>query len=303
MNRGKRKVFLKLVLAVTAAFAMNCVISSAFAAPQPGTYEYTVKKGDTFYKLGQRFSTSADEIIAANPGIDPKNLLIGRKIQVTVGKGTGVRSVKKGDTLWKIAGEFGSSVDAIAKKNLIENPDLIYAGDLLAIPVSEAENDVSAVQEHVVELIKNRDFVGLSKVVHPVKGIRFSPYATVSLKQDLVFTPTQLSAFAVDNKKYIWGAYDGSGFQIEKTPSQYFDEFIDGKHFRNPDRISYDKVYGKGNSIENQFEIYPKATIVEYYNQGTEQYAHIDFSSLRMVFEQYDEKWYLVGIIRSVWTI
>ena len=42
--------------------------------------------------------------------------------------------VKKGDTLWNIAKEFGSTVDGIVRVNGIENPNQIYPGDKLFIP-------------------------------------------------------------------------------------------------------------------------------------------------------------------------
>lgn len=42
--------------------------------------------------------------------------------------------VKKGDTLWNIAKEFGSTVDGIARVNGIENRDLIVPGQKLYIP-------------------------------------------------------------------------------------------------------------------------------------------------------------------------
>lgn len=42
--------------------------------------------------------------------------------------------VKKGDTLWNIAKEFGSTVDGIARVNGIENKDLIMPGQKLYIP-------------------------------------------------------------------------------------------------------------------------------------------------------------------------
>ena len=42
--------------------------------------------------------------------------------------------VKKGDTLWNIAKEFGSTVEDIVKANGIENPDVIQIGEKLYIP-------------------------------------------------------------------------------------------------------------------------------------------------------------------------
>ena len=42
--------------------------------------------------------------------------------------------IQDGDTLWKIAKRFRSTVDELARMNGIENPDLIYAGNKLYIP-------------------------------------------------------------------------------------------------------------------------------------------------------------------------
>ena len=45
--------------------------------------------------------------------------------------------VKKGDTLWNIAKEFGSTVDGIARTNGIEDKNKIYPGQKLYIPKFE----------------------------------------------------------------------------------------------------------------------------------------------------------------------
>ena len=42
--------------------------------------------------------------------------------------------VKKDDTLWKIAKEFGSTVDDIVRANGIEDENLIQPGQKLYIP-------------------------------------------------------------------------------------------------------------------------------------------------------------------------
>lgn len=41
---------------------------------------YTIKAGDTLYSLANRFNTSINRIIAANPNINPNNLMIGQRI-------------------------------------------------------------------------------------------------------------------------------------------------------------------------------------------------------------------------------
>ena len=46
----------------------------------PGTMPYTIKSGDTFYTLAQRFNTTVAAIEKANPGVDPNRLFIGQVI-------------------------------------------------------------------------------------------------------------------------------------------------------------------------------------------------------------------------------
>jgi spore coat assembly protein SafA len=42
--------------------------------------------------------------------------------------------VQRGDTLWKIAKRYNTTIDAIVRANNIKNPDLIVPGQKLIIP-------------------------------------------------------------------------------------------------------------------------------------------------------------------------
>lgn len=44
-------------------------------------------------------------------------------------------TVKKGDTLWKIAKEYNTTIDELVELNNIKDPDLIITGQVLKIPV------------------------------------------------------------------------------------------------------------------------------------------------------------------------
>ncbi|MBS4535244.1 peptidoglycan-binding protein [Clostridium sp. D2Q-14] len=46
---------------------------------------YIIKLGDTLYNIARRYYTNVDEIMVANPGIDPNNLIIGSQITVPYG--------------------------------------------------------------------------------------------------------------------------------------------------------------------------------------------------------------------------
>jgi len=45
-----------------------------------GTTPYTIRSGDTFFLLAQRFNTTVEAIQAANPNVNPNNLQIGQQI-------------------------------------------------------------------------------------------------------------------------------------------------------------------------------------------------------------------------------
>jgi LysM repeat protein len=92
----------------------------AAAAPPAtsDTREYAIAKGDTLGALAKKNGVSLKAMLAANPGIDPKKLKVGQKVQIPAGAGgsaaTGAAdasasgdttsyTVKSGDTLGKIA--------------------------------------------------------------------------------------------------------------------------------------------------------------------------------------------------------
>ena len=151
---------------------------------------------------------------------------------------------------------------------------------------------------------RNKDAVKLSRLAHPTKGIRFSPYAYVNVKQDMVRKASQMRTFFRTTRRYLWGSYDGSGEPIDLTPAAYYKRFIYEHDFAKAKQIGYNKTLGQGNTPHNSGQVYPGATIVEYHFPGFDpQYGGMDWRSLRLVFERKGNVWYLVGVIHAEWTI
>ena len=59
---------------------MICIPEEMSKACPRGSFEHTIKSGDTIYFLSIRYNTTVEEIMALNPGIVPENLQIGQKI-------------------------------------------------------------------------------------------------------------------------------------------------------------------------------------------------------------------------------
>ncbi len=171
------------------------------------------------------------------------------------------------------------------------------------IPPSVAQQIIEDQAEIVIKALKNQDMEKMINHVHPIKGVRFTPYTYVEIEENLVFTKAELAGFFTDYEQYLWGNYDGTGFDIYLTPADYYQRFIYSHDFSNADQIGYNEILSSGNMIENQFEVYDNPIVVEYYFSGfNPQYGGMDWRSLRLVFEEYEDAWYLVGIISNQWT-
>ena len=172
------------------------------------------------------------------------------------------------------------------------------------IPAELAKKIIQAQADKVIYALSTKDTAALANFTHPVKGVRFTPYTHVSPGQDIVFNQEALKSFFTDQKTYLWGYFDGTGEEIKLTPSQYYDRFIYEKNYITAEKVGYNEVLSTGNMLENQFEVYEDAIIVEYYFPGfNPDYAGMDWRSLRLVFEPYENDWKLVGIINNQWTV
>jgi hypothetical protein len=153
-----------------------------------------------------------------------------------------------------------------------------------------------------VSAIKNQDFATVAQYVYPTNGLRFSPYAYVK-DSDQVIPADKVAGLMEDSTVYNWGLHDGSGQPIDLTFANYYSEFIYDVDFANAPQVALNHRLGMGNSIDNNLEIYPGAMVVEYYFPGFDpQYQGMDWRSLRLVFQQFDNTWYLVGLIHDQWT-
>jgi hypothetical protein len=169
-------------------------------------------------------------------------------------------------------------------------------------PVSQGEIVMARAREVVVAL-RDKDMNTLSRIVHPEKGCRFSPYAWAS-DNDLLFTGKQVVYLMEEQTIRRWGYYDGSGRPIDCNFSDYFKIFVYDRDFANAEQMAYNKILEQGNTRINIAEYYPGADFVEFHFSGFEpKYGGMDWRSLRLVFQEKDGEWYLVGIIHDQWTI
>jgi len=112
-----------------------------------GTTPYIIRAGDTFYSIARRYNVSVDALIAANPNVNPDNLMIGQQICIPVGTpptpppppsgcpaGTTPYTIRSGDTFFSLAQRFNTTVEAIQAANPGVNPNNLQIGQIICIP-------------------------------------------------------------------------------------------------------------------------------------------------------------------------
>ncbi len=102
---------------------------------------YTIQPGDTFFSLAMRYNIRVEDLIAANPGVNPNALMIGQVICIpgvippgTCPSGTFAYTIRPGDTLFSLANRFNTTVNAILAVNPGLDPNFLQVGRIICIP-------------------------------------------------------------------------------------------------------------------------------------------------------------------------
>ena len=154
----------------------------------------------------------------------------------------------------------------------------------------------------VASALGSQDMGVLAAYVNPDQGLRFSPYGYINTKTDQIFTQKQVASLLDDSQIYNWGIYDGSGEPIELAFSSYFERFIWDRDYLSAETIGNNHAVGQGNMQVNVAETYPDGKFVEFHFPGTQD-GGIDWSSLRLIFQEKNGLRWLVGISHDQWTI
>ncbi|RMF81799.1 MAG: LysM peptidoglycan-binding domain-containing protein [Chloroflexi bacterium] len=117
---------------------------------------YTVQRGDNLFRIALRFNVSRQALAEANGIVNPSLIFVGQQL-VIPGTGTQTTSspsdsstndtttssapmtyvVARGDTLFRIAARFGTTVSDLVAANNLSNRNLIFVGQRLIIPGTE----------------------------------------------------------------------------------------------------------------------------------------------------------------------
>lgn len=174
---------------------------------------------------------------------------------------------------------------------------------------STSENQKAAQQSltqqasRIQRSLANKDYASIINDIHPTRGVRLSMYAYVRPGTDKTFSRAQFAQYVKESKiRFTWGDLDGTGELLITPLPTYLDTWVDGSKY-NDARITVNKFESRGNMINNVKDIYQESDVVDFYHKGSDQYAGMDWRGMRLVFDNYQGKRYLVAIINDQWTV
>ena len=101
------------------------------STPSSGNY-YTVVKGDSLYKIANKYNTTVDKLKTLN-NLKSNTLSIGQKLLLPTSTTNDIYIVKKGDSLYKIANNYNTTVSKLKSTNNLKS-DTLSIGQQLVIP-------------------------------------------------------------------------------------------------------------------------------------------------------------------------
>lgn len=121
----------KQIRAVVAALTLVAAVIAASG-------DYVVQSGDTVRGIASQFGLSPSDLAKANNLSNPDLIRVGQILVIPgqSGGAAGTHAVSAGETLAKIAAQYGTTINALVEANGLSDPNLIRIGQGLQIPVS-----------------------------------------------------------------------------------------------------------------------------------------------------------------------
>lgn len=101
---------------------------------------YKVQKGDTLWNIAKKHNTSVSHLVEINNIKNPNLIYIGEILTISCNHNNTTENkniinykIETGDTLYKIALKYNTTVSSILNLNNIKNPNLIYSGNIIKI--------------------------------------------------------------------------------------------------------------------------------------------------------------------------
>ena len=131
----------RLSLFLIFIFSISLIVQPVSA--QSSGPVYIVQSGDTLYSVAVRFNITVNDLIAANPSVDPNALAVGQQLVIPGLEGiTGILQtevVPFGDSLRSLSRRTQVSDELLIRLNRLVSPTELYVGVSLIVPTQEQQ--------------------------------------------------------------------------------------------------------------------------------------------------------------------
>jgi LysM repeat protein len=210
---------------------------------------HIVKKGDSLWKLARDYKTTIQELKSLN-GLTSDIIYVGQKLKVSEKKSTPLKNppanqvspspgnstvfvytVKSGDSLWKIANQYGTTVANLKSLNSLKS-DLIYVGQKLKVSGKKTTTETTPPQQTPVPTGSSV----AEKMISVGKSVLGTPY---------VWGGSSKSGF--DCSGFIYYTANQAGYKIGRySAAGYYDRSYYVNNPKPGDLVFFENTYKKG---------------------------------------------------------
>jgi LysM repeat protein len=194
------------------------------APPATCGQTYTVRYGDTLSGIAYRFGVGVNALMQANSIVNPHRIYPGQRLAIPCdtqpmppyhppAPAPGPPAycstwyiVHRGDTLAKIAWQYGIGIWPIVKANNIANPNVIYVGQRLCIPKPVPPPDSKPPEPKPVPSKPGCEHLTLPKAGARLSGVLHAKGTSVI--ENFWYYKLEYRADGLDNWHYITGKYE-----------------------------------------------------------------------------------------------
>lgn len=146
-------------------FLIMIIVAVPVAQVQAAT-AYRVERGDTLWEISQKLGIPVKIIVDQNNISNPSSLYAGQQLVIRISVEDNRSNeeymnytVQSGDTLWKLAQTYDTTIEEIMEINNIQSAGSLYIGQSLVLPKNDLGDDNDSNDEYVYYTVKSGDIL------------------------------------------------------------------------------------------------------------------------------------------------
>jgi len=156
-------VFILILLAGVMSIPASSVLGQSEGGDESPVTIHVVQRGENLFRIALNYGLTTEEVAQVNGITDPTSILVGQRLIIPVGGVPAAQTpaepiehqVQAGETLASIATLYSLTVEDLARRNGITNPNTIFVGQVLTVGENTADPNTpvqsTATSTHIVQ--------------------------------------------------------------------------------------------------------------------------------------------------------